>query len=117
MGVAARAFPASNESLHIDNSQPPPIYPIGQTKGPNAKVAGRLFNIDGRVEYFAGARLIAILILQTGYSHDFHEQLSNLGSDIGTNAWWLAHLSENSDIDITLSEIAKVCPFFLEQFF
>lgn len=27
---------------------------------------------------------------------------------IGSNAWWLAHLSENSDIDIALSEVAKV---------
>lgn len=54
LGAAIKASPASNESLHIDNSQPPPIYPIGQTKGQNAKVAGRLFDIDGKVEYFAG---------------------------------------------------------------
>ncbi|KAF3760942.1 family 5 glycoside hydrolase [Cryphonectria parasitica EP155] len=57
---------------------PPPAYPIGQVHGPNAKVAGRLFDIDGKIEYFAGS-----------------------------NAWWLAHLSHNSDIDIALSEVAK----------
>lgn len=26
----------------------------------------------------------------------------------GSNAWWLAHLSKNSDIEIALSEVAKV---------
>jgi len=26
----------------------------------------------------------------------------------GTNAWWLAHLSENSDVDLALSQIASV---------
>lgn len=55
MGLAASAAAASNESLHIDSNQPPPAYPIGQTKGQNAKVAGRLFDIDGKVEYFAGS--------------------------------------------------------------
>ena len=26
----------------------------------------------------------------------------------GSNAWWLAHLSENSDVDKALAEIANV---------
>ena len=26
----------------------------------------------------------------------------------GTNAWWMAHLSKNSDIDIAFGQIAKV---------
>ncbi len=50
--------------------------PIG-TRGTNAKVAGRLFDIDGKVGYFAGS-----------------------------NAWWLAHLSSNSDVDTALKEVA-----------
>jgi hypothetical protein len=33
--------------------QPACAYPIGQ-KGSNAKVSGRLFDIDGKVQYFAG---------------------------------------------------------------
>lgn len=49
--VSVTALPAA---LHIDSSQPPPAYPIGQGKGSNARVAGRIFNIDGKVEYFAG---------------------------------------------------------------
>lgn len=57
VGLVASAFAASNESLHIDSTQPPPAYPIGKTKGQNAKVAGRLFDIDGKVEYFAGSYL------------------------------------------------------------
>lgn len=55
VGAAARAIAASNGSLHIDSKQPPPAYSIGQIKGQNAKVAGRLFDIDGKVEYFAGS--------------------------------------------------------------
>ncbi|KAG4030691.1 hypothetical protein MFRU_011g01480 [Monilinia fructicola] len=57
-------------------AQPSPIYSFSRS-GSNAKVAGRLFNIDGKVKYFAG-----------------------------TNAWWLAHLSSNNDVDISLSQIA-----------
>lgn len=43
-------------SIHIDDAatQPAVAYPIGTTGGTNAKVAGRIFHIDGRVEYFAG---------------------------------------------------------------
>jgi len=52
-------------------------FPIG-FGGQNAKPVGRVFDIDGRVEYFAG-----------------------------TNAWWLAHLSLNSDVDTALEEIAN----------
>lgn len=50
--VAGSALPAAK--LHITSAQPPPAYPIGQVKGANAKVAGRLFDIDGKVQYFAG---------------------------------------------------------------
>lgn len=65
--------------LSAESAQPSTAYPIGQTKGSNAKVAERLFNIDGKVEYFAGS-----------------------------NAWWLAHLSENADVDAALKQVAAV---------
>lgn len=26
----------------------------------------------------------------------------------GTNAWWMAHLSKNSDVDIAFGQVAKV---------
>lgn len=51
LALAATALPAA---IHVDNKQPPPAYPIGQVKGSNAKVSGRLFNIDGKKGYFAG---------------------------------------------------------------
>lgn len=70
-----------------DDPQPDCAYPIGRFGGANAKVAGRLFDIDGRVQYFAGS-----------------------------NAWWLAHLSKNSDVDIALKEVAAVSsPPFLSS--
>lgn len=57
LATAAGALPSS-WALHVSNEQPPPAYPIGQVQGANAKVAGRLFDIDGKVEYFAGASSI-----------------------------------------------------------
>lgn len=41
--------------------------------------SGRLFDIEGRVQYFAG-----------------------------TNAWWLGHLTSDADLNTAMSEIAKV---------
>lgn len=61
MAAAVVALPSTastGQSIHIDNTQPAPAYPIGQVKGANAKVAGRLFDIDGKVEYFAGMPVI-----------------------------------------------------------
>lgn len=54
LAAAASALPAS--TLHLDdaNAQPALAYPIGQSNGTNAKVAGRLFEVDGKVQYFAG---------------------------------------------------------------
>jgi len=40
--------------------------------------SGRLFNIDGKVQYFAG-----------------------------TNAWWLGHLTSDDDLEVAMSEIAE----------
>lgn len=51
LALVATALPSA---LHISNKQPPPAHPIGQGKGSNAKVSGRLFNIDGRKGFFAG---------------------------------------------------------------
>lgn len=44
----AAAFPAA-QNIQAESS-----YPVGTAKSSNVKVAGRLFNIDGRVGYFAG---------------------------------------------------------------
>ncbi|TPX09863.1 uncharacterized protein E0L32_008885 [Thyridium curvatum] len=65
-----------SQLLPPDAPGPAPKYPIGVSKAPFAKVSGRMFEIDGKVQYFAG-----------------------------TNAWWLAHLSNNSDIDIALKQM------------
>lgn len=51
LAACGLAAPAIQSSSAV---QPACAYPIGQ-KGGNAKVSGRLFNIDGKVEYFAGA--------------------------------------------------------------
>lgn len=44
---------------------------------------GRTFDIDGKIQYFAG-----------------------------TNAWWLGHLTSDDDLEVAMSEIAEVwtCP-------
>ena len=67
---------ASAAVISSSSQQPPCKYPIGKS-GNFAKPAGRLFNIDGKVQYFAGS-----------------------------NAWWLGHLSKNSDVDIALKQVA-----------
>jgi mannan endo-1,4-beta-mannosidase len=74
--VFVAAAPLEPESKRAEQEC---TYPIGQHGNNFAKVAGRLFEIDGKVQYWAG-----------------------------TNAWWLAHLDKNSDIDISLSEMAQV---------
>ncbi|KAH8660425.1 family 5 putative glycoside hydrolase [Xylariales sp. PMI_506] len=75
LGATAGAVPAAPS---IRDSEAGSVYPIGTGSGGNAKTAGRLFNVDGQVSYFAGS-----------------------------NAWWLAHLSKNSDVDIALKEVAN----------
>jgi mannan endo-1,4-beta-mannosidase len=55
LGLAlASSVLASPVLLSADSQQPACAYPIGQSGGSNAKVAGRLFEIDGKVGYFAG---------------------------------------------------------------
>jgi len=50
VSVFASPYLLSSSSL----DQPAPFYPIGTSNGTNAKVSGRLFDIDGKVGYFAG---------------------------------------------------------------
>ena len=55
LATSALGAPAVLPAILPASTQgPAPIYPIGKSGGSNAKVVGRLFNIDGRVEYFAG---------------------------------------------------------------
>lgn len=56
-----------------------PSVKFGYTNLKKATVNGRLFNLNGGATYFAG-----------------------------TNAWWLPYLTESSDVDLVLSEIAGV---------
>lgn len=50
LGLAALASTTPTSNLA---ASPECTYPIG-TGGENAKMSGRLFNIDGHVKYFAG---------------------------------------------------------------
>lgn len=76
LGIAASV--TALPTVSVNSVQPPCAFPIGTGKGSNAKTVGRLFNLDGRVGYFAGS-----------------------------NAWWLAHLTKNSDVDIALQQVAE----------
>jgi len=52
--VLASSVLAAPTILSSTAEQPACAYPIGTTGNANAKVAGRLFDIDGKVQYFAG---------------------------------------------------------------
>lgn len=55
--TAILAIAAKAESLLTRNANDIRLesrYPIGNGKSSNVKVSGRLFDIDGRVGYFAG---------------------------------------------------------------
>ena len=64
---------------------------------PISKPKGRLFNINGKTQYFACKCLVGKLRL-------LHVALTFAA----TNAWWLGHLRENSDVDQALSQMAEV---------
>jgi hypothetical protein len=51
--TSALALPSTLSSSATN--QPACAYPIGKAGGANAKVSGRLFEIDGEVQYFAGS--------------------------------------------------------------
>ena len=68
------------------------------TKYPS--VVGRLFNIDGKKQYFAGKPRSAL------------SSRNRLNRFIGTNAWYLGHLTSNADVDQAMSQIAAVSMTF-----
>lgn len=80
--AAALATAGLAAALPMEPSAPPaympPSVPIGTARGPNARTVGRQFEIDGKVQYFAG-----------------------------TNAWWLGYLLNDSDTEYAMSRIAK----------
>jgi mannan endo-1,4-beta-mannosidase len=51
---ATSAFALPSLLSLSDTSQPAVAYPIGRAGGTNAKASRRLFEIDGKIEYFAG---------------------------------------------------------------
>ncbi|MCJ1432398.1 hypothetical protein MMC27_001754 [Xylographa pallens] len=54
------------------------VVPRANPKTTHAYASGRLFNIDGKTQYFAG-----------------------------TNTWWLGHLMSDADVETAVSEIAS----------
>jgi len=76
------------------DKQPASIYPIGKG-GAFAKPAGRVFELDGKAGHFAGKS-----------TPEYSE--TKLLTVLGSNAWWLAHLLDNSDVDLVLSQVANV---------
>jgi mannan endo-1,4-beta-mannosidase len=52
--ISAAALPSATLLASSATNQPACSYPIGSSNGKKAKVSGRLFEIDGKVEYFAG---------------------------------------------------------------
>jgi mannan endo-1,4-beta-mannosidase len=95
IACATSAFGATILQAAGSDAQPAPVYPIGNRGGKFAKTAGRLFDLEGRVGYFAGNLFLIIL------------RVASLTIP-GSNAWWLAHLLENSDVDLVLNQVANV---------
>jgi mannan endo-1,4-beta-mannosidase len=57
-----------------------PAVPIGRGGGGHIpRTVGRLFEIDGKVQYFAG-----------------------------TNCWWLGNLLDDSEVELAISQMADV---------
>lgn len=60
---------------------------------------GHLFHINGKTHYLVGTEVFQQHVtLMLVYAHRL----------VGTNAWWLGHLSSNADVDATISEMAQV---------
>ncbi|KAL4778395.1 glycoside hydrolase superfamily [Aspergillus varians] len=80
--LAAAALATLSTAVPYKPAQPPAYTPpavlIGRSRGPNSRVVGRHFEIDGKVQYFAG-----------------------------TNAWWLGYLTDDGEAELAMSEIAK----------
>ena len=60
-----------------------------------SSTSGRLFNIAGKTQYFSGQSCS-------------HHPVQNLLIYLGTNAWYLGHLTSNDDINQAMSQIAAV---------
>jgi hypothetical protein len=60
--VVASAASVTGAGIVLSSKETPipPIYPIGAVKEPFAKPSGRLFDINGTVEYFSGPSLSEI---------------------------------------------------------
>lgn len=54
VALARSALCAAALVAATSDVQPASIYPIGKSGGAFAKTAGRVFNLDGKVGYFAG---------------------------------------------------------------
>lgn len=54
LAFAISAFALPSLLSSSATNRPACSYPIGKAGGANAKVSGRLFEIDGKIEYFAG---------------------------------------------------------------
>ena len=65
-------------SVSFAASIPRDVSALAERAGGNSKAVGRLFEIDGKVQYFAG-----------------------------TNAWWLGHLFTDADLETAISQIAS----------
>ena len=73
-----------------------PVVPIGFSDEPKARVDGRLFNIDGKTQYFAGM----------SFTHKSRDLV--LTKYQGTNTYWLGYVKKNSDIDLALQQLQSV---------
>jgi mannan endo-1,4-beta-mannosidase len=94
--LAGLTATTTGQILSAKVTGPLPVYPIGAVDEPFAKVSGRLFDINGTVQHFAGQENHMLKILAL------------LLTCPGTNAWWLSHLTNNSDVDLALSQIKEV---------
>ena len=72
------------------------VVPRANPKTTHAYANGRLFNIDGKTQYFAGEV----------YFCSHLRYILTCGS--GTNTWWLGHLMSDADVETAVSEIASV---------
>ena len=73
-----------------------PVVRIGFSDEPNARVDGRLFNIDGKTQYFAGMY----------YPHQAIDLV--LRKHQGTNTYWLGYVKKNADVDLALQQLQSV---------
>lgn len=98
-GAPTSAYTYDSGSTISDRATPAevsPVVPIGFSHEPYARADGRLFNINGKTQYFAGMyytpNSIGLLLKK-------HQ---------GTNTYWLGYLKENADVDLALQQLQSV---------